>query len=54
MPKLPTDGVFSVDQLLKRNPNQNMDPVIWQWKDDRNMWHPYTLMDSRIVEVRIL
>ena len=50
MPKLPNDGVFTVDQLLKKNHAQNMDPVIWQWKDDRNMWHPYTLMDSRIVE----
>ena len=50
IPKLPNDGVFTVDQLLKKNHAQNMDLVIWQWKDDHNMWHPYTLMDSRIVE----
>ena len=49
MLNLPNDGVFTMLQLLKKNHAQNMDPVIWQWKDDRNMWQPYTLMDSSIV-----
>ncbi len=51
MPKLPTDGVFAVDGLLRKGTTHNTDAVIWQWRDDRGMWHPYTLLDSRIVEV---
>ncbi len=51
MPKLPKDGIFTVDNLLRKGSSQNTDAVIWQWRDDRGMWHPYTLIDSRIVEV---
>ena len=51
MPKLPTDGVFSVDSLIHKGAGVNSEAVIWQWRDDRGLWHPYTLIDSRIVEV---
>ena len=52
MPKLPSDGIFAIDALLRKGGMTNTDAVIWQWRDDRGMWHPYTLIDSRIVEVR--
>ena len=52
MPKLPSDGIFSVDSLLCKGGQSNTDAVVWQWRDDRGMWHPYALIDSRIVEVR--
>ena len=52
MPNLPKDGIFTVDGYLRKGNVQNTDAVIWQWRDDRGMWHPYALIDSRIVEVR--
>lgn len=59
MPKLPSDGLFSVDSLLDRNGMYGAIPgsgssqqmVQWQWRDDRSMWHSYTSLDSRIIEV---
>ncbi len=54
MPKLPSTGIFSVDALLRKAPSQTTDGVLWQWKDDRGLWHPYTMIDNRIVEVRLL
>ena len=54
MPKLPSDGIFVVDSLLRKGTPQNTDAVIWQWKDDRGMWHPYSMIDSRIIEVRVV
>jgi E3 ubiquitin-protein ligase TRIP12 len=51
MPRLPTDGLFSVDALLERTPPMAQDAVTWQWRDDRELWHPYSTMDSRIIEV---
>ena len=53
MPKLPSDGIFVIDSLLRKGTMTNTDAVIWQWRDDRGMWHPYSLIDSRIVEVRM-
>ena len=51
MPKLPTDGIFTVDALLKKGPLLNTDTVQWQWKDDAGNWHPYSTIDSRMIEV---
>ena len=51
MPKLPADGVFSVNCLLCKGQPHSMDTVIWQWRDDRGIWHPYSLIDIKIVEV---
>ena len=50
MPKLPNDGVFSVNCLLCKGQQHTLDTVVWQWRDDRGVWHPYTLMDIKIVE----
>ncbi|KAI8498816.1 Ubiquitin-protein ligase [Branchiostoma belcheri] len=50
MPKLPSDGIFSVDAMLRKNNNTSTDEAIWQWRDDRGVWHPYTRIDNRIVE----
>lgn len=50
MPKLPTDGIFSVDALLERPCNIGKDQPVWQWKDDRGVWHPYGAVDSRVIE----
>ncbi|KAJ6635983.1 E3 ubiquitin-protein ligase TRIP12 [Pseudolycoriella hygida] len=50
MPRLPSDGIFSVDALLER-PNAGVqDQVQWQWRDDRAMWHSYSAIDSRMIE----
>lgn len=50
MPRLPSDGIFSVDVLLERPSNHVQDTVQWQWRDDRGLWHPYSTIDSRIIE----
>ncbi|XP_030755174.1 E3 ubiquitin-protein ligase TRIP12 isoform X2 [Sitophilus oryzae] len=50
MPKLPTDGIFSVDTLLERPISMAKDQPIWQWRDDRGWWHPYGPVDGRIIE----
>lgn len=51
MPKLPTDGIFSIDQMLRKGSFTQTDAVMWQWRDDRSIWHHYTAIDSKIVEV---
>ncbi|XP_025418550.1 E3 ubiquitin-protein ligase TRIP12 [Sipha flava] len=59
MPRLPADGLFSVDSLLDRHgiygaipgSGSSQQMVQWQWRDDRSMWHSYTSLDSRIIEV---
>ncbi|XP_069474400.1 E3 ubiquitin-protein ligase TRIP12 isoform X2 [Ambystoma mexicanum] len=50
MPCLPREGIFAVDTMLKKGNAQNMDGAIWQWRDDRGLWHPYSRIDSRIIE----
>lgn len=50
MPRLPTDGIFSVDSLLTKQLSAQTDAVLWQWKDDRGLWHPYNNIDNKIVE----
>ncbi|CAG9853614.1 unnamed protein product [Phyllotreta striolata] len=50
MPKLPTDGIFAVDSFLERPSTVSKDQPIWQWRDDRGLWHPYGAVDSRIIE----
>jgi hypothetical protein len=51
MPKLPTDGIFSIDQMLRKGSFTQTEAVMWQWRDDRSIWHHYTAIDSKIVEV---
>ncbi|XP_040204751.1 E3 ubiquitin-protein ligase TRIP12 isoform X3 [Rana temporaria] len=50
MPCLPKEGIFAVDTMLKKGSAQNTDGAIWQWRDDRGLWHPYSRIDSRIIE----
>ncbi|KAM8953484.1 E3 ubiquitin-protein ligase TRIP12 isoform 3-T3 [Pelodytes ibericus] len=50
MPCLPKEGIFAVDTMLKKGNAQNTDGAIWQWRDDRGLWHPYSRIDSRIIE----
>lgn len=50
MPKLPIDGIFAVDNLLERPSALNKEQPAWQWRDDRGIWHPYSIVDSRTIE----
>jgi E3 ubiquitin-protein ligase TRIP12 len=50
MPRLPTDGIFSVDTLLERSNNVAQDAIQWQWRDEKGIWRPYSSIDSRIIE----
>ncbi|XP_041119244.1 E3 ubiquitin-protein ligase TRIP12 isoform X3 [Polyodon spathula] len=50
MPCLPREGIFAVDTMLKKGNTQNTDGAVWQWRDDRGLWHPYNRIDSRIIE----
>lgn len=50
MPRLPNDGIFSVDALFERPSNGQQDLVQWQWRGDRGIWHTYSVMDSRVIE----
>ncbi|KAI6063295.1 E3 ubiquitin-protein ligase TRIP12 isoform X2 [Aix galericulata] len=45
-----SEGIFAVDTMLKKGNAQNTDGAIWQWRDDRGLWHPYNRIDSRIIE----
>jgi E3 ubiquitin-protein ligase TRIP12 len=51
MPCLPREGIFAVDVMLKKGSAQATEGAIWQWRDDRGLWHPYNRIDSRIIEV---
>ncbi|XP_012262232.2 E3 ubiquitin-protein ligase TRIP12 isoform X2 [Athalia rosae] len=50
MPSLPTDGIFSVNSLLERTNNQQ-ETVHWEWRDERHCCHPFSTIDSRIIEM---
>lgn len=53
MPRLPSDGIFSVDCLLTKSTSLShpqSEGVIWQWKDDRGLWHPYSCLDNKVIE----
>uniref|UniRef100_A0A8C1VYI6 E3 ubiquitin-protein ligase n=1 Tax=Cyprinus carpio TaxID=7962 RepID=A0A8C1VYI6_CYPCA len=50
MPCLPREGIFAVDAMLKKGSAQTTEGAIWQWRDDRGLWHPYNRIDSRIIE----
>lgn len=50
MPRLPNDGIFSVDALLERSSSNSTDAVTWQWRDEKGVWRSYSAIDSRIIE----
>jgi hypothetical protein len=51
MPALPLNGIFSIDENIRKTcvSHQN-EHVEWQWKDENEVWRPYTQIDSRIIE----
>ena len=51
MPKLPSDGIFAINTMIRKGSHQVPDAAMWQWRDDRGMWHSYTRIDNRIIEV---
>jgi len=55
LPNLPHTSIFSIDETLKKTSitHQN-EHIVWQWKDEHEVWRPYTVMDSRIVEVSFI
>lgn len=53
LPCLPREGIFAVDLMLKKGSAQATEGAIWQWRDDRGLWHPYNRIDSRIIEVHL-
>jgi E3 ubiquitin-protein ligase TRIP12 len=51
MPKLPSTGIFSIDQVLRKTSASNYNEhVVWQWRDEKQVWRPYTPADSQIIE----
>ncbi|XP_044596303.1 E3 ubiquitin-protein ligase TRIP12 isoform X1 [Cotesia glomerata] len=50
MPPLPTDGIFSVNNLLERT-TSHQETVHWEWRDERHCCHPFSTIDSRIIEM---
>lgn len=50
LPRLPCDGIFSVNMLLRKGGTVSHDGAFWQWQDDRGLWHIYTPIDNKIVE----
>jgi len=54
LPPLPGDGVFAVDALLAAPGSVLIDPVVWQWQDDRGAWHTYGFNDCRTIEAAFL
>jgi E3 ubiquitin-protein ligase TRIP12 len=49
MPRLPKDGIFKVDSLLLRQQSYSIQAV-WQYKDERGVWHSYDAADNKILE----
>lgn len=50
MPGLPLDGIFSVDLLFSKANQASTEVALWQWKDDRGLWHPFNVVDNKIIE----
>ncbi|XP_063373487.1 E3 ubiquitin-protein ligase TRIP12 isoform X3 [Cydia amplana] len=51
MPRLPTDGIFAVDQHLDRPWSAPTERAAhWQWRDDRGLWRSYSWAESRALE----
>lgn len=50
MPSLPLEGIFSVDLLFSKANQATTEVALWQWKDDRGLWHPFNAVDNKIIE----
>ncbi|VDK88232.1 unnamed protein product [Litomosoides sigmodontis] len=53
MPRLPTDGIFEIDNVMLRSHGTYYDfqPTLWYWRNDSNQWLPFTHFDSRLIEM---
>lgn len=50
MPRLPRDGIFHVDGLPLTPQARIAVEGIWQWKDERGVWHSFDAADNRVLE----
>ena len=50
MPSLPLDGIFTIDLLFSKANQASMELALWQWKDDRGLWHSFNTVDNKIIE----
>jgi len=50
LPKLPKDGIFTVNTMMTHPHLTFQDAIQWQWRDDRGGWTSYSSFDSRIIE----
>lgn len=50
MPRLPSDEIFSVNSLLETENNHPQETVIWQWRDERGVWHRYSAIDNKLID----
>lgn len=51
MPRLPSDGIFAVNALLDKEYTSSQESVIWQWRDDRGIWHRYNAVDNKQIDI---
>ncbi|XP_062521457.1 E3 ubiquitin-protein ligase TRIP12-like isoform X2 [Corticium candelabrum] len=51
LPTLPSDGIFSIDALLKSAESAAQSQSMWQWKDNSGVWHLYSRADSHVIEL---
>ena len=55
LPNLPQSGIFEIDETLRKTSiTHQHEPISWQWKDENEIWRPYTVADSRTVEVAFI
>ncbi|XP_022824637.1 E3 ubiquitin-protein ligase TRIP12 isoform X2 [Spodoptera litura] len=55
MPRLPKDGIFSVDMHLdKQGSTFSERNANWQWRDDRGVWRSYSWAENRALEAAAL
>lgn len=51
MPNLPPDyKIFEVDQLFSKTNQSSSDSALWQYKDDRGLWLPFSFQENKAIE----
>ena len=51
LPRLPSSGLFAIDEVLRQaSLSHHNESVAWQWRDEHDVWRPYTATDARIIE----
>lgn len=55
LPRLPNDGIFAIDDTLRKaSISHQNEHVVWQWKDENEVLRPYTPIDSKIIEAAFI